>query len=75
METFTDPSPGVPLISTTRGHLPIAECEHFVQWTRNENAVVFNEIWRYRGEEVRRDAHIFMLRGLELGAAQASIGG
>lgn len=75
MQDWIDPSPGIPMIHTTRGHLPIAECEHFVQWTRDENALVFNEIWRHRGEEVRRDAHVYMLRGLGIGAAQVSFGG
>lgn len=63
------------LIHTTKGLVPFEKLEVHDIVTLEENARVMATEWRLNGEIVRRDVNVNMLRGLEIGLAQESVGG
>ena len=65
----------VPMIWTTKGHLPICECEQYVMWTITDESITFALIVRHQGEEVKRDVHVYMKRGLPTEAEPGSFEG
>lgn len=70
-----EPSTDVPVIWTSKGNLPIADCEQYVQWIVTDESITFVLSVKHRGEEVKREVHIYMKHGLSTQAEQASFDG
>jgi hypothetical protein len=64
-----DPTTEVPLIWTTKGNLPIASLQQFVQWELTDDYVKFREVHKTADGEIVRDAtHIYKRKGVDLSA-------
>ncbi len=53
-----------PMMWTTLGNVNVDTLEHFVEWQKNGDAVVFIQVAKYNGEEVRRDVNTYIINGL-----------
>lgn len=52
-----------PMIWTSKGNMPLSVLQPDAKWTINENEIVCAaEMW-YEGECVRREVHVYKLRG------------
>lgn len=59
-----------PLIYTTKGNLPEKDLEYSKSWEFLDDTIKFSETYKLNGEIVKQSAHVFVLRGHELGALQ-----
>lgn len=62
-----------PMMWTTHGNMNVDALEHFIEWQKNGDAVVFIQVAKYNGEEVRRDTYVHMIEGLSSLAEQATL--
>ncbi len=62
MKAMIDPNK--PMMWTTLGNMNVDALEHFVEWQKNGDAVVFIQVATYNGEEVRRDVNTYIINGL-----------
>jgi hypothetical protein len=53
-----------PVIWTSLGNINADELEHFVEWQKNGDSIVFVEVYKKGGVEVRRNAHAHIINGL-----------
>lgn len=63
------------LVHTIKGDLPYDELEQREVRAEGDNDLSIAREWYYRGELVRRDGWVTLLRGAEMGMAQGGIGG
>lgn len=59
-----------PLIYTTKGNLPIEDLEYSKEWVFDADTIKFSETYKLDGEIVKQSAHVFVLKGHEVGALQ-----
>lgn len=59
-----------PLIYTNKGNLRESQLEYSKEWEFGNDSVKFSETYKLDGEVVKQSAHVFLLRGHELGALQ-----
>lgn len=69
-----DPKDQVPMIWTTHGNLPIEVLEYSTEWLESPDEITMAEVYRYKGEVVRRSVHVYKKRGQTIGADQAAFG-
>ena len=62
-----------PLVHTSKGNLPVAECEHYIEWNDMETTMVFTEWYVHEGETVRKDVHVYAKQGLSTEVAQPNL--
>lgn len=62
-----------PLIHTSKGNLPVSECEHYIEWDDREDTVTFSEWYVHGGETVRKDVHVYAKQGQCAEAFQPTI--
>lgn len=63
-----------PLIYTTLGNMPIKDLEHYVQWDNNPGEIIFTEVYKLEGVEVKRSVHIWKKKGQAIEGKQAKMG-
>lgn len=61
-----------PLIYTTKGNLPEKDLDYSKQWEFEGDSIKFSETYKLNGEIVKQSAHVFILRGHELGTLQGT---
>jgi hypothetical protein len=59
-----------PLIWTSKGNLPEKDLEYSKNWEFKDDSIKFSETYKLNGEIVKQSAHVFVLRGHEIGALQ-----
>ena len=64
-----------PLIWTSKGNLPIKDLECTRTWENTESNVIFAEEYRLNGEIVKRAAHVYIKKPLNLAVEQGKSGG
>lgn len=62
------------LVQTTKGMVPFGELEVRDVIEVGDNSRVTATEWFLKGEMVRRDVHVNILRGLELAPSQGKVG-
>lgn len=58
-----------PLIYTTLGNVPVASLTHETQWRFTDTIVHFTEIYKFAGEIVRQDSHVYAFGADDLAAS------
>lgn len=61
-----------PLIYTNKGNLPEKDLEYSKEWVFENDSIKFSETYKLNGEVVKQSAHVFVLRGHELGSLQGA---
>ena len=64
-----------PLIWTSKGNLPIASLKYAHSWEDQPDKIIFVEEYTLDGEIVKRNAHVFIKKGLESSVKQGDFGG
>jgi hypothetical protein len=59
-----------PLIYTSKGNLPERSLEYSKEWEFDNDSIKFSETYKLNGEVVKQSAHVFVLRGHDLGTLQ-----
>lgn len=60
-----------PIIFTSLGNVPIADLQHFIEWTDTPDEVKFREVYKTAdGVVVKESAHVLKRKGEALGVAQ-----
>lgn len=62
-----------PAMWTSLGNINTDALEHFVEWQKNGDSVVFIQVAKFNGEEVRRDTFVHVITGLSSLAEQAQV--
>lgn len=53
-----------PMMWTTLGNMNVDALEHYIEWQKNGDSVVFIQVAKFNGEEVRRDTFVHIIKGL-----------
>lgn len=61
-------------VQTTKGLIPIEQLEVLDSITYHDNARVYVTEWRLKGEMVRRDTWVSVLRALDVSAPTGTLG-